>query len=148
MEILANDFHVFYTEKEIAEIVFQLLCVINFAHSKGILHSDLKPENVLFLKDDPRSLKIKIANFGVASLFEEMRGKAGGKMDFKDWSFNSPNEQSGFAAAKESDIWSAGCILFVLLTGKMPVIDANLVSIQSGLGILNTFLFLIFLDVY
>jgi serine/threonine protein kinase len=133
LEILVSDFHVYYTEKEIAEIVFQILCVLNFIHAKGIINSDLKPENILFLTDDPRSLKIKIANFATASVLEEMQDKVSEQVELRDWCFSSPSVMSGFAAKKQCDIWSAGCILFLLLTGKMPIVDSNIASLDNFL---------------
>lgn len=56
--------HATLTEKDVAEIIAQLLGVINYAHKKGIMHRDLKTENIL-IKDDGSQKLIKLIDWGV-----------------------------------------------------------------------------------
>lgn len=99
------------TEKEGRRILKQILETTKYFHSQEIIHRDLKTENILF--SDETHTKIKIIDFGISTILNG-RTKAG------SLSYIAPEVLSGRdSLSKPSvDIWSIGCILFEMLTGR------------------------------
>ncbi|CAA7391833.1 unnamed protein product [Spirodela intermedia] len=99
-----------------ARILFQhLMEVVMFCHDKGIVHRDLKPENILLATDSPSS-PIKLADFGLATFIEpgkNLYGTVGSP-------FYIAPEVLGGGYNQAADIWSAGVILYILLSGMPP----------------------------
>lgn len=104
-----------YSEKEAANIFRQIMNAIRHCHSINVCHRDLKPENLLFLNKSNDSLKV--IDFGLSRIFNEqdhiMNSKVGTAY------YVSPEILKGEYNEK-CDIWSAGVILFILLTGDPP----------------------------
>ncbi|MFC7643439.1 serine/threonine-protein kinase [Streptosporangium lutulentum] len=98
--------------KRVAEIGLQLLDALRAAHTQGVLHRDVKPENVL-LADDGR---VVLTDFGIATLEAEtaltMTGIAGTP------AFIPPERIKGASAQRESDLWSLGATLYAAVEGK------------------------------
>ncbi len=104
-----------YTEKEAAKIMKQLLKGINYCHEKKICHRDIKPENLLLLKEDEID-SIKIIDFGLSKDFgkkREMSKKVGTAY------YVAPEVLRGNYNPL-CDVWSAGIILYILLSGDPP----------------------------
>jgi serine/threonine protein kinase len=98
------------------EVALNLCEVVEYIHGKGIVHLDLKPENVIVLPDDT----IKLIDFGLAR--EVKRGfssllapKAKGTPDYA-----SPEQIRGKSPDARSDIYSLGLMLYEMLTGEVP----------------------------
>ena len=106
-----------YTEKEAAEIILQAMSAIEYCHNNGICHRDLKPENLLYLKKgDEKDNPLKVIDFGLSQktdLKKILSSKVGTAY------YVSPEILSGKYNEK-CDIWSAGVILYVLLSGDPP----------------------------
>ncbi|MBB2912880.1 serine/threonine protein kinase [Streptosporangium becharense] len=100
--------------RRVAEIGLQLLDALRAAHAQGVLHRDVKPENVL-LADDGR---VVLTDFGIATLEAEtaltMTGIAGTP------AFIPPERIKGASAQRESDLWSLGATLYAAVEGKPP----------------------------
>jgi len=98
----------------VAEIGLKLLEALRAAHAQGVLHRDVKPENVL-LADDGR---VVLTDFGIATLEAEtaltMTGIAGTP------AFIPPERIKGGSAQRESDLWSLGATLYAAVEGKPP----------------------------
>ena len=115
-----------FNEKKAAYIMRQILSALNYLHSKGIVHRDIKPENILVVRPDKNSKKlfnndeinIKIIDFGASNFFksnEILTLKVGSPYYIAPEVLNkSYNEKC--------DIWSAGVVLYVMLTGNFPFI--------------------------
>ncbi|CAG9318784.1 unnamed protein product [Blepharisma stoltei] len=103
------------TEGIAAKYMFDILGALNYCHARGIIHRDLKPENLLFESKDPDSA-LKIIDFGIASklLPNSKLSEAIGTIYYM-----APEVLEGSYDSK-CDIWSAGVILFIMLTGKAP----------------------------
>ena len=97
------------------EIVRQVCLGLGYAHQKGVIHRDIKPANVMVQPDG----KIKIVDFGVARL-ESHSGHTQAGMVIGTFHYISPERLLGKTADGRADIWSAGVILYLLLTGRLP----------------------------
>ena len=106
-----------YSEKDAAEILKQVMSAVEYCHNNGICHRDLKPENLLYLnpgaeKDNP----IKVIDFGLSQIIspeKRLKTKVGTAY------YVSPEILKGDYTEK-CDIWSAGVILYIFLSGDPP----------------------------
>src|SRR5439155_16856045 len=99
------------------EIMRGVLSGIQVAHEAGIVHGDLKPANVLLSEDGP-----KVGDFGVARILEQETGTT---TVAATPTFASPEVLKGERATPASDVYSAACLAFQLLTGRAPYDGAN-----------------------
>jgi len=105
----------FLSERKAAEIMYQLLSAIAYCHGKNIIHRDLKPENIL-LEEKGEELTIRIADFG-NSVISEKKSKLTGC--FGSVYYIAP-EVLEDSYTEKCDEWSAGIIMYILLTGHPP----------------------------
>src|SRR5918999_748966 len=85
------------------------------AHSRGLVHRDVKPENILLARDGT----VKVADFGIAAMVDADRTTPGGTIP-GTLRYLSPEQARGEDATAASDIWAAGAVLCELLTGNPP----------------------------
>jgi len=97
------------------EMIRQLCLGLGYAHQKGVVHRDIKPANIMVQPDN----NIKIVDFGVARL-EKVSGQTQTGMVIGTFHYISPERLLGKPADGRADIWSAGVILYLLLTGQLP----------------------------
>ncbi len=118
-----------FTLEQCLDILSQIAAGLNYAHSKGIVHRDVKPSNIILLKEkDGRNL-VKIVDFGLAkvvssaSLHQQSQTKIGEV--FGSPFYMSPEQCEGRAVDARSDIYSLGCTFFQMLTGAPPFHGKN-----------------------
>jgi serine/threonine-protein kinase len=99
---------------EAVRIMGELLEALDFAHERGVIHRDVKPANVML--DAQR--RAKLADFGVARIQDSDRSFAGTMVGTP--AFMSPEQIQGGKVDARTDIFSAGTILYQLLTGEQP----------------------------
>ena len=99
-----------FDEKDMCEIIQQLLKALSFIHSQNIVHRDIKPENILFANKKDYST-LKLIDFGLATTSSKDTKSVGTPY------YMSPETIEGHSYAK-SDIWSVGVIVYLMLTGK------------------------------
>lgn len=102
----------------------QILMALECAHEKGIIHRDIKPQNIMLLRDG----SIKVADFGIArfsqSETQTMTDKAIGSVHYI-----APEQARGDYITDKADIYSVGVMLYEMLTGKLPFEADNAVSV-------------------
>ncbi|GLT75654.1 hypothetical protein SLA2020_473590 [Shorea laevis] len=104
-----------YTEKAAASLFRQIINVVHACHFMGVMHRDLKPENFLLSSKDENAL-LKATDFGLSVFIEE--GKA--YRDIVGSAYYVAPEVLRRKYGKEADIWSAGVMLYILLSGVPP----------------------------
>ena len=100
---------------EALHFVKQILKGLSHAHERGIVHRDVKPHNIVLLKDGT----IKITDFGIARL-TKFDTQTISDMAIGSVHYISPEQASGDRTDARSDIYSVGIILYEMLTGKLP----------------------------
>mmetsp|Transcript_24109 Transcript_24109/g.41198 ORF Transcript_24109/g.41198 Transcript_24109/m.41198 type:complete len:289 (-) Transcript_24109:145-1011(-) len=108
-----------YSEHTAAQLVANICSAVEYLHSLGIAHRDLKPTNLL-LKDADDLIDVKIADFGLSKIMGEntmMQTACGTPI------YVAPEVLSGEAYEKEVDMWSIGVITYILLCGFPPFFD-------------------------
>lgn len=110
--------------KDAVHFILQILRALQHAHSKGIVHRDIKPQNIMMLRDGT----IKVMDFGIAKFARE-DGKTGTDKAIGTVHYISPEQARGAATDAKSDIYSVGVMLYEMLTGKKPFDTDNPVSI-------------------
>jgi len=106
-----------FSEKDTAENMWQMLLALNYIHSHGMIHCDLKLENFMYDHKEKSNNHLKLIDFGFSKMCDkkaELRRKACGTLSYTapevlDWSYT-----------QQCDQWSLGVIAFVLLAGYMP----------------------------
>jgi eukaryotic-like serine/threonine-protein kinase len=108
------------TGRRVAHIGLQLLDALEAAHSAGILHRDLKPQNVM-LTQRPKADTVKVVDFGIAklSLAGEAQLTTPGAV-FGTPEYMSPEQARGDVLDARSDLYSAAVVLWHLLLGRSP----------------------------
>ena len=112
-------------ERAAIELALQVADGLSFAHAHGLVHRDVKPQNVLLSEDD----RAKVTDFGIARSIDVHRGltQTGTVMGTSD--YISPEQARGGPVDACSDIYSLGAVLYELLTGDVPFSGDNFVSV-------------------
>jgi serine/threonine-protein kinase len=98
-----------------ASIMASVCEALYVAHSAGLIHRDVKPENILLARDGT----VKVADFGIAAMVDADRTAPGGTIP-GTLRYLAPEQARGNEASSSSDIWAAGAVLCELLTGSPP----------------------------
>ncbi|XP_053423048.1 calcium/calmodulin-dependent protein kinase type IV isoform X1 [Nycticebus coucang] len=109
----------YYSERDAADAVKQILEAVAYLHENGIVHRDLKPENLLYATPAPDAA-LKIADFGLSKIVEHqvlMKTVCGTP------GYCAPEILRGCAYGPEVDMWSVGIITYILLCGFEPFYD-------------------------
>ena len=109
--------------KETLHFSTQIAKALQHAHSRGIIHRDIKPHNIMVLKDG----SVKVADFGIARLLSTqntMTHEALGSVHYI-----SPEQAKGSPVDARSDIYSVGVVMYEMLTGRLPFEGESAVSI-------------------
>ena len=109
--------------RESLHFITQIMRGLSHAHSRGIVHRDIKPQNVMVLRDG----SVKVADFGIACLensAQTLTQEALGSVHYI-----SPEQARGDRTDARSDVYSAGVVLYEMLTGRLPFEGDSAVSV-------------------
>ena len=110
--------------REAIYFVTQILRALQHAHDKGIVHRDIKPQNIMLLSDGT----IKVTDFGIARFSRsETRTMTDGAIGSVH--YISPEQAKGSVTDAKTDLYSVGVVLYEMLTGKVPFQSDNAVSV-------------------
>ena len=112
--------------KEAVHFTVQILRALQHAHDKGIVHRDIKPQNIMLLSDGT----IKVTDFGIARLTRnEMKATVEGNKAIGSVHYISPEQARGEITDEKTDLYSVGIMLYETLTGRLPFEADNAVSV-------------------
>jgi serine/threonine-protein kinase len=118
--------------KEVLLIALQMCEALGYAHSKGVVHRDVKPDNVHII---PPSNTAKLTDFGIARMMAEPSITTAGQV-FGTPSYMSPEQLASRNVDHRTDIFSLGIMMFEAIAGKKPFAGDNIVSVTYN--IMNT----------
>lgn len=105
--------------KQALGIVRQVLAGLAHAHSRGVVHRDIKPDNIVLTEAIGLGHQVRILDFGLARLRDTVTGLTQG-MPLGTPSYMAPEQIRGEEVDARTDLYSVGVLLFELLTGKKP----------------------------
>eukprot|EP00930_Biecheleria_cincta_P000593 TRINITY_DN10132_c0_g1_i1.p1 TRINITY_DN10132_c0_g1~~TRINITY_DN10132_c0_g1_i1.p1 ORF type:complete len:621 (+),score=124.86 TRINITY_DN10132_c0_g1_i1:29-1891(+) len=115
-----------FGEHDAAQVMRQVASALVYCHDRGVVHRDIKPENILVVaSDDPSEdaeLTVKLIDFGFGCRILEgvkLKAKVG------TFVYTAPEVLNGESCNEKQDLWSLGCVLFVLLSGDSPFFGDN-----------------------
>lgn len=111
-------------EKEAVDFASQICAGLEHAHKKGIVHKDVKPENILITKEGI----LKITDFGIAKALNQATITTGGGA-LGSVHYFSPEQARGAVTDAKTDIYSVGVILYEMATGRRPFEGESAISI-------------------
>jgi eukaryotic-like serine/threonine-protein kinase len=103
-----------FSLKQVERIMSELLDALGYSHAHGVVHRDIKPANIILLADG----SVKVGDFGVARIEASTLTQAGTVLGSPR--FMSPEQFMGQTVDGRSDLYSAGIVLYQLLTGDVP----------------------------
>ncbi len=102
--------------QEVLRLSTQVVRALSHAHSRGIIHMDIKPQNIMILPDGG----VKIADFGIAQIEEAVVSEQASAEAVGSIHYISPEQAHGETVDARSDIYSMGVVMYEMLTGKLP----------------------------
>jgi CHASE2 domain-containing sensor protein/tRNA A-37 threonylcarbamoyl transferase component Bud32 len=104
-------------------VVAETALALDYAHKQGVIHRDVKPANIMLLKDG----QIKVTDFGIAKAVSSSQTKSGIVLGTPN--YMSPEQINGHEIDGRSDIFSLGVVFFELMTGQLPFHGKNLTNL-------------------
>ncbi len=109
--------------KEALHFASQITKALTHAHSRGIIHRDIKPHNIMILKDS----SVKVTDFGIARLISTQNTLT--QETLGSVHYISPEQAKGSSVDARTDIYSLGVVMYEMITGRLPFEGDNAVSI-------------------
>jgi serine/threonine protein kinase len=121
--------------REAIEIAAQVCSVLQVAHSRGFIHRDIKPQNIMLTSSGgpltgmiDRNVLVKLTDFGIVRVAEDA-GLTNSGIVLGTADYLSPEQARGETLTASSDLYSLGVVLFEMLTGRPPFVGPTAVSI-------------------
>ncbi len=113
-------------------LILQILRGLEHAHKQGVVHRDVKPENVFVTRDHENEEVLKLVDFGIAKLMGPATGdthKTTAGLVFGTPAYMSPEQAMGVEADSRSDLYSVGVLFYQMLAGRMPIDNEDPVAL-------------------
>jgi serine/threonine protein kinase len=110
--------------RETVDILEQVCAALSRAHDMGVVHRDLKPDNIYLMERGGKKNFVKILDFGLAKVAREGKLAEEGAV-FGTPEYISPEQARGEEAGPQSDLYSLGIIFYEMLTGRLPFEDRD-----------------------
>lgn len=111
-----------------AGLILQVLDALQVAHAAGAVHRDVKPDNCLILRDNQH---LKLLDFGIARVLDETQVTVAGRV-MGTPHYLSPEQAMGATTDARTDVYSAGIVLYEMLTGRCPFEDGTTFEIVGA----------------
>lgn len=113
------------TYKETLFFVTQTLDALSHAHEKGVVHRDIKPQNIMLIEDG----SIRVMDFGIARFSRAQNSATVTDKAIGSVHYISPEQAKGDITDAKADIYSVGVMMYEMLCGKLPFESENMVSV-------------------
>jgi serine/threonine-protein kinase len=119
--------------KRTVTIAAQLCDALEAAHAQGIVHRDLKPSNIVILDDPPGRDLIKVLDFGLAKSLVQDSGSLVTNTDALLGTplYMAPEQIEGRESDQRADLYSLGCMMYEMLTGRPPFVDTAVSAVLA-----------------
>ena len=114
-----------FAPREAARLITQVAQALDAAHARGVVHRDVKPQNVLVTGEDGEE-HLNLTDFGIAKRVSERLGLTTAGVFVGTIDYISPEQVNGQDVDARSDIYSLGCVLYELLVGSVPFASLEL----------------------
>jgi len=102
-------------------ITIKICAGVGYAHRAGLVHADVKPQNVLVTEND----NVKVTDFGIAQALSATQPRERQRIVWGSPHYFSPEQAQGEPPTPASDVYSIGIVLFEMLTGRLPFVGAD-----------------------
>lgn len=118
-----------FTVERAVDLGIQICAGVGYAHRAGLVHCDIKPQNILVTSDG----RVKITDFGIARALTSLRPGETTDVVWGSPQYYSPEQAAGEHPSPASDVYSVGVVLFEMLAGRLPFVA----STQQALAMLH-----------
>lgn len=114
--------------KKVLQIISAVAEALDYAHSHGVVHRDIKPDNIILLED----LQVKVADFGIARVMSASQTQTGVILGTPN--YMSPEQVEGARVDGRSDLFSLGVVMYEMLSGEKPFHGDNLARLMYAIA--------------
>ena len=113
------------TSRETVHFIGQILRALDHAHRNGVVHRDIKPQNIMLLDNG----QLRMMDFGIARISRAENQIQNGKKAMGSVHYISPEQAKGEESGPQSDIYSVGVMMYEMLSGKLPFDADDMVEV-------------------